>query len=144
MASESKNYELAYLLSLSIPKGDVLTHAGKLTTLIEDVKGVVRHVEAPRKIKLAYPVKKEKEAYFGWTSFVMAPPHLADLEKKVKAQHLLRHLIVHYEAIRRTPQFRPQHVRPTKERPIPREPEKPEERLDLEALDKRLEEILGK
>lgn len=144
MNSEPKNYEIAYLLSPSIPEGEVLTHAGKFTTLIEGSKGVVRHVEAPKKIKLSYSVKKERNAYFGWTAFTMAPSYLADLEKKVKAQKLLRHLTIQHEEMRRVPQFRPQTVRPFKERPIPREPEKPEEKLDLEALDKRLEEILGK
>ena len=144
MNTESRNYELAYLLSPSTPEGEVLTHAGKLTTLIEDAKGVVRHVEAPKKIKLSYPVKKERNAYFGWTTFTMTPSYLADFEKKVKTQKFLRHLTVQHEETRRVPQFRPPPARPFKERPIPRESEKPEEKLDLEALDKRLEEILGK
>ena len=60
--ADPKNYELAYLLSSSIPEEEVLTRAGKLTALIEENKGLIRHVQEPRKIKLAYPVKKEKVA----------------------------------------------------------------------------------
>ncbi len=148
MASEQKNYELAYLLPPSIAEGEVLTHAGKITTLIEGAGGMIRHAEEPRKRKLAYPVKKEVNAYFGWTTFAISPENLAALKKKIVSEEkILRHLLVE-EEIETKPQFirpfpvRHQPVRPSVA-PHPAEP-KLEEKLDLEALDKKLEEILGK
>ncbi len=145
MASESKNYELAYLLSPFIPEEETLTWAGKLTAVIEESRGVIRHAEPPRKKKLAYLVKKQPQAYFGWTTFRAVPDAIALLEKKLKnAENLLRHLVVEEEEML----LRPAHLRviPSTLRPraIPREAEKPEEKLDLEQLDKKLEEILGK
>jgi small subunit ribosomal protein S6 len=144
MAVTPKNYELAYLLSPSVPEADILMYAGKLTTLIQESQGVIRHVEEPKKLKLSFPVNKEKNAYFGWTAFTASPEKVIEIDKKAKDQNLLRYLLIHQEEIRTVPQFRPSTARPLKERPIPRETEKPEEKLDLEQLDKRLDEILGK
>lgn len=142
---EPRNYEIAYLLSSTIPEGEVLTRTGKLTSLIEDAKGVVRRVEEPRRRRLSYPVKKEREAYFGWTSFLMAPEYLRNLKKKLgSGEGFLRYLIVQQEERPMQPIRPPFFRRPvSRAQPGVRE-EKPEEKLDLEALDKKLEEILGK
>jgi len=141
---------LAYLLSSSLPEEEVSGYAGKLSGMIEDVKGAIRHMETPRRRKLAYPVKKEQSAYFGWTTFAIAPAAIGQIEKKVKeAPQLLRHIITEEEIETRRPFLRPIAPRPAAAaggapRAIPREEEKSEEKLDLEALDKKLEEILGK
>lgn len=148
MDSETKNYELAYLLSPALPEEKILEYAGKMSGAIEEEKGIIRHMETPRKRRLAYPIKKEASAYFGWTTFAMAPAAVAQIEKKVKeTPQLLRHLIVEEEIETRRPMLRPLSPRPVAGQPrpiIPREAERPEEKLDLEALDKKLEEILGK
>lgn len=147
MNSEAKNYELAYLLSPAIPEDEILTHAGKFTSHIEEIAGVIRHVEEPRKRKLAYPIEKEKNAYFGWTTFSSAPDRLSLFEKMLKQKDgILRYLLLEEEVetrpqILRTIPFRPTAGQP---RQILRETQKVDEKLDLEALDKKLEEILGK
>ncbi len=151
MDSETKNYELAYVLSLAIPEDAVLAASAKLTAAIEEEHGMVKRAETPKKRRLAYAIKKETNGYFGWTTFTMARSGIAALEKKVKEnKDLLRHLIVEEEIETRIP-----YVRPTGPRRAPalqKSPamasapagEAPEEKLDLEALDKKLEEILGK
>lgn len=147
MPADPKNYELAYLLSPSVSEEEVLTYAGKLTTLITDSHGAIRRVEEPRKKRLAYPVRKEQNAYFGRTTFSIASEHIANFKKKLKAtEGLLRYLLVEEEIETRPQIVRPplQRPAPLRPRPIPRVEEKPEEKLDLEALDRKLEEILGK
>ena len=123
-------------------------HAGKISSGIEEAHGMIRHAETPKKRRLSYPVKKEAVAYFGWTTFAIAPASIGQIEKKVKeTPQLLRHLIVEEEIETRRPMLRPLSTRPIAGRTgpvIPREAEEPEEKLDLEALDKKLEEILGK
>lgn len=150
--SEPKKYELAYLLSPAVAEGDTLNWAGRIAKLIEESKGMVRHQENPRKIRLAYPVKKERSAYFGWITFTAAPDLLSMLEKRMKsAENVIRHMVVEEEEIPPQPlrtfaprTFAPRPA-PAKPRfPIPEAPKKEEERLDLEELDKKLEEILGK
>lgn len=144
---EAKNYEIAYLLSPSITEEEVLTHTEKLSALIEEQKGVVKHVQNPKKQKLSYPISKERNAYFGWTTFRLAPDGVAPLGKKLNVYtHILRYLIVEEETRLKAPVFRTPTPRSTGQKSpiVPREAEKGDEKLDLEALDKKLEEILGK
>ena len=147
MNQDTKNYEIAYLLSPTISEEEILTHANALGTLIEQQKGAIKHVQNPRKQQLAYPIHKQRNAYFGWITFRLAPDSITALEKKLKANtQILRYLIVEEETRLKAPVFRaptPKPISP-KTPAIPREIKKPEEKLDLEALDKKLEEILGK
>lgn len=148
MEGTTKHYELAYLLTPSVPEEEVLTHAGKLSAMIEADNGTIRHLETPKKRKLAYAVKKEKTAYFGWTTFGMAPAGIAGLGKKIREMPaVFRHMIVEEEVETRRPFLRPFAPRSTgsfAQKAIMREQQKPEQKLDLETLDKKLEEILGK
>src|SRR3989338_5410452 len=148
MEKSPKKYELAYLLSPAIAEEDTLNWTGRIARIIEEAKGMVRHQENPRKIRLAYPVKKERSAYFGWITFTATPDLLSMLEKRMKtAENVIRHMVVEEEEIPVQPPrtFIPRPALPAKPRfPIPEAPKKEEERLDLEELDKKLEEILGK
>ncbi|MDP3770403.1 MAG: 30S ribosomal protein S6 [Candidatus Sungbacteria bacterium] len=147
MEQETTNYELAYLLPSTVPETEVLMYAGKLSALIEEQKGVIKHVQEPRKQKLAYPIKKERNAYFGWTTFRLNPLGIKALEKKLKTEStILRYLIVLEETRLKAPIFRTPIPKSgsVKTPAIPREAQNLDEKLDLEALDKKLEEILGK
>lgn len=148
MASDTKNYEFAYLLSPSLSEEEVLSQAGKLTSLVEESKGMIRKVEEPKKRHLAYPIKKQNSAFFGWTTFSMAKEFAPALEKKLRGQEqILRYMLVEEEEITTRPfmlRTIPARPRPLQSHPIPREAPKVDEKLDLEALDKKLEEILGK
>lgn len=148
MALESKNYELAYLLSPSILEEEVLTLTGELSTLVESAKGLIRHNEAPKKIKLFYSIKKEDNAYFGWITFNFTGDDIESLNKKLKGiSQILRYLLVEEEIEKRPAfirPFMPLKTVPRKVRAVPRPEVETVEKLDLEALDKKLEEILGK
>ncbi len=147
MNEDSKNYELAYLVIPSVSEEEALAAAGKLSSVLESEHGVIRHLETPKKRKLAYPIKKEKTAYFGWTTFTASPAAIAHIAKKISIDTaVLRHMIVEERVETRTPFLRPFSPRGSSaQKAIPREAEKPgEEKLDLETLDKKLEEILGK
>ena len=147
MDSETNHYELAYFLYPSVPEGEVLTRAGKLSKIIEEAGGEIQRRDEPKKRKLAYEIKKQAYGYFGVTVFHMPPDRIKELDKKLKSESLLRFLIAE-----EVPLPRPQTLRVIPSRPAPTHilsprveaPEKPEEKLDLEALDKKLEEILGK
>lgn len=145
---DSKKYELAYLLSTKISEGEVLARSGELAKLIEGAGGKVVHQEVPQRRNLAYTVKNEKSAYFGWTVFTAAPELLMGLEKKIKTMEvILRHSVfirgdeAPYQPTRAY-SYRPRQVE-TKVYSRS-EAAKPEEKFDLEELDKKLEEILGK
>ena len=144
----SKNYELAYLLPPSIAEGEVLVYANKLSMTIEEVMGIAKRAEIPRMRQLAYPIKKQNKAYFGWITFRMDPAVASDLDKKLRSSNLLRYMLLQRDEIELSPRpiFREkviQNTTPAVSEP-PREQENKEQELDLEALDKKLEEILGK
>lgn len=147
MEQEAKNYEIAYLLPSSISEEEVLTYAKELSTIIEEQKGTIKHLQEPKKYKLSYAIHKDRNAYFGWTTFRLTPDAVATLEKKLKVYpHILRYLVVEEETRLRAPVFRTPTTKPMgqKSPTVPREVEKGDEKLDMEALDKKLEEILGK
>ncbi len=146
MERNPKKYEIAYILSSSIAEEAVVEQTQKIAALIETEKGTISHSEIPQKRRLAYPIGKEGNGYFGWMKFTALPDAIAALEKKLKtATSLLRHLIVEdtipVQQFGRIP--RPAAPPPAAAVPPKRE-EETDERLDLEALDKKLEEILGK
>ena len=145
MERNPKKYEIAYILRSSIAEEAIAEHTQKITALVEEEKGIISHSEIPKKRRLAYPIGKEDHGYFGWIKFTALPDTIAAIEKTMKAAaSLLRHLIV--EDTIPTQQF-PRIPRPASA-PIavvpPKREEEADERLDLEALDKKLEEILGK
>lgn len=149
MSDGTKSYELAYILSPSLTEGEVLSYSAKISSLIEEAKGMVKKMEEPRKRMLAYPVKNQKNGYFGWITFSASPDTIVNIQKKIKTQDIfLRHMITEEEVEKHPSLIRPfPSRRPPVSKPKiiwkPKEA-KPEEKLDLEALDKKLEEILGK
>lgn len=152
MNSEPKNYEIAYLLSPSLTEEGVLSTAGKLSAAIQEINGTIRKVEEPRKRLLSYAIKKEKQAFFGWTNFSASPSAIEKLIKKLKEEsHLLRYLLIEEDPNAQAPvrRYTPRPSAVKSKQPIPSQYTPPdvvvnEEKLDLEALDKKLEEILGK
>ena len=148
METKMNNYELAYLLTPQLSEEEVLMHAGKVTTLIEDIKGMIEHVEKPRLRRLGYSIKKETQAYFAWTDFTMNPESTVSLEKRLKEQQfILRHMLIHRERIdmkRSRSRLQSSRTATTQTEKVIKKEERAEEKLDLETLDKKLEEILGK
>ena len=158
MDSDAKNYEVSYLLSPTLSEAEVLAYTGKLSSLIEELGGTIRRAEQPRKLKLAYEIKKQENAYFGWTTFRLQPQGIGEFEKRFKGHNeTLRFLILEEEIEKRKPFIRSVGVRTAVGTPAKsstyeaREPARqigqaaPEDkRLDLETLDKKLEEILGR
>lgn len=149
MNPDQKNYEFAYLLRPSIPEAEVSVVVAKLATIIREHNGTIRRQEEPRKRQLAYHVKKERLAYFGWITFSAPPEVLAGLKKKLGGEtEVLRSLLVEEDMTKYSlPPRRTYTPRPTpSQAKLPARPseETPAEKLDLDELDKKLDEILGK
>jgi ribosomal protein S6 len=155
METEAKKYEIGYLVSPRVEEDDVARVAGVITRVIEEMHGVVRHVNEPQKRRLAYPIEKDRLAYFGYTTFSMAPEHVKEVGKKLQFEkEVMRHLLVEEEVdTGRKSGFRPtwqstEGMPGLKVEAPKREVEtvsaSPEEReAELQKLDKRLDELLG-
>src|SRR3989344_4570256 len=98
MDLDIRKYEIAYLVSPRIAEDDVVRVAGIVTGAIEEQKGVVRHVEEPKKRKLAYAVENDRMAYFGYTRFSIDPAVASEASKRLKFQkEIMRFLVVEEE-----------------------------------------------
>lgn len=126
-------YELTYLISPKLTQREAEIFSEKITSLIEG--GVLGEIKKPNKVKLSYPIKKAEEGYLASLNFYTEPERLNDLEKKLKSEpEILRYLILAKKM--------PKKVEIFKEIPKIKKLEKPK-KVELEDIEKKLEEILG-
>ena len=89
---ERKNYEIGFLLKSEDKKTEIKKILeGRKVEVVEE--GVVTG------IKLAYPIKKENFAYFGYIRFLAEPLAVKEIDSEIKHNpELLRHLVTIYPA----------------------------------------------
>lgn len=154
MYTETKNYEVSYLINPDVAEDEVFGEAGKITGFIQDIHGLVGRIEEPKKRRLAYPIGDFYQAYFGWTTFTLALERLRELKGKIKQEKNIIRFAVSEEVKRPPVQTRrPVPMRSSFDRagvklddvkPFTPQAPKEEDKAKIEEMDKRLEEILGK
>lgn len=146
-----QEYELAYLLPLQAGDEGIKRLKEEIQGHIEGIGGNIRDSREPVERRLAYPIKKQRNGYLGFVTFVASPETLKDLDKKCRMNdEILRYLVVRVEerkllkrkssAVARRPLSR---TTPAVSKEIEKRLEKKEEKkVELEELEKKLEEIL--
>jgi len=89
--TDSRIYEVGYLLASTIAEEKVAEHYVALKDLVGSLGGEVIADEMPRMIPLAYTIEKVVQnvrskydnAYFGWVKFGMEPEKVLELKKKL-------------------------------------------------------------
>ncbi len=87
--TNSKVYELGYLLTPTIKEEDIGVNYGNLKELVSSFGGEIIMDEMPKIISLAYAMqkvtsnvrKKFNTAYFGWIKFIMNSQKVLELKK---------------------------------------------------------------
>ena len=131
-----KLYELTYLISPEFSEEELKSLNEKINSLIQKGTGVLNEVKLPIKKKLAYPIKKQREAFLINLSFYFEPEKLGSLEKELKSEKkILRYLIL------ARPKSKIAKVRKRPAKVIPKIPAK-EKKVELKEIEKKLEEIL--
>ena len=101
--SETKIYEIGYLLLPTIAEEAVAEKVGNFRGTLERLSAEFISEEMPRMIRLAYPMEKVIEnkkqkfdsAYFGWVKFALAPVALAELKKEFdQSKDVIRFLVI--------------------------------------------------
>ena len=101
--SNSKVYELGYLLVPNIAEEDVSVHYGNIKDLVSSFGGEIITDEMPKMIPLAYSMTKVisnvrssfNKAYFGWTKFTMEAEQILKLKKHLDLDpNFIRFLII--------------------------------------------------
>jgi small subunit ribosomal protein S6 len=136
-----KTYELTYLISSELSEEEAKEFQGKVTSLIQAEGGVLVEQSSLLRKKLAYPIKKQTQAYLAILVFQSEPEKIANLEKKLKSENqILRYLILtkkELKVVSKAPR-----IPPLPKKPKAVVPEK-EKKVELKEIEKKLEEILN-
>lgn len=155
MEEETRLYEIGYLLrgDMEEDKAVEINEAVKKTIKVE--LGAIMQEGKSEKKNLAYPIKKQGAAYFNWLRFILPAEKTQSLVKYFGKIDFLRFLLTELkpekEPSKRPPKIKPAKMeilaseeRKEKTKQIQKEEEaQPKERLQVEEIDKKIEEILG-
>lgn len=158
MDEDQKLYEITYLISPAYSEEEAQAFQQSLKNEVKNLGGLIDDEGGVLKRRLSYPIKKMPEAHVASFRFLSASEKISGLETKLAVPQVLRFLIVHTkrQPIRaaRAPRIGkiiPE--RPVLEYNLKNAPQSPnlEPRLpdgqaasNIEEIDKKLEEILGK
>ncbi len=142
MGKDNKKYEIGFLAKEEGFKD-------KLVKLVGDFGGEIIDSGDLSRIKLAYPIKKETSAFFGYFYFSIQPEAVKKISENLKLNsEILRHIIISTPVIQQAIQSVSKRPRrafspeiPTAASAVPKKP-KAQPILSNEALEKKLEEIL--
>ncbi|MDO8436373.1 MAG: 30S ribosomal protein S6 [bacterium] len=143
------HYELTYLVASSVPEEEIRKIREKITAFSEEKGGLFQDQSFPLKKKLAYPIKKETEAYLCVATFQLNPEHIDGMEKILKEENrILRHLILTKKPsqirVEKAEEFKIRFPLKRKEGTTEQSITRPQEKkVELEEIEKRLEEILN-
>lgn len=92
---DNKIYEISFVLSGKLIDAELADLIQKIKKDFEEEEAKIIKESTFDKINLAYPIKKETTAYFGYFWFELEPQKVADLRKKFAFENnILRYLIV--------------------------------------------------
>ncbi len=141
-------YEVSFLLDPRLNEVELGQEVAKIENIIKNCQGQIIEENWPQRMELAYPIKKNAFAYFGWLLFEARPECVKMFPEKVKYElKILRYLTLKRDKkLWEESKNKPKPVRPemSKKQEIKEQPKKQEEEteIDEEKLEERLEEIL--
>mgnify|MGYP001601436288 CR=1 FL=1 len=139
---QQQQYELAFHLLPSLTETETEEKRREIEGLISQNGGIVGRYGEIKKIKLAYPIKKERFSNFGYIEFFAPRSIVGKINKDLMLnENLLRHLVVKKE------QEKPKPIKPAKvktEKLVKEEVPVEITQKETEELDKKIEEILEK
>jgi len=126
-------YEITCLLPDRLNESETKAAQDHIKEIIEKNGGKIKQEFSPKRIDLAYPIKKEKKAYLISFDFYNDSRQSCSIKEAVRKEpNILRFIVV--KKIEE------------KEKPVAKPPAKTPspKKVDLKDLDKKLEEILAK
>lgn len=131
-----KLYELICEISINLSGEEIESLTEKMSGFLSEAEGKIEKITNPYKIKLAYRIKSQTEAYLVSFIFEINPEKLGELEKKLKEEkNIIRHMIVR----KATEKAVYEKISGLKE---PEEPKKTK-KVGLKEIDQKIEEILS-
>jgi len=122
-----------------VPEEEAKSFPEKVLLLIQEAEGIIENKSFPLRRKLAYPIKKQEDAYLAVMTFQLDPEKLAGFEKKLKAGgQIIRYLLLVKKPIKVIKAIRRKLI---SEKPLLTQPQ--EKKVELKEIEKKLEEILS-
>jgi len=151
MEQKNNNYELSFWFSSRLNEEEIEKKFDNLLKQLEKFKALIIFSQSPQLKQLAYPIKKERNAYFGYIQFELSKDNLVYLEERLKSNDdIIRFIILNVkpkEKQKTSPiTFKKSAYKEQKSKiqeKSKKEPQK-EKIISLEELDKKLDEILEK
>ena len=130
-------YEIACLLSSKLDEQELQKAQAHLKEIIEKAGGEIKQALGLKRIRLAYPIQKENEAYLADFEFYLESSNLLSLKETIQKENkILRFIVVK----RLEKKEKPTATQPKQSLSQKSSPKK----VELKDLDKKLEEILNK
>lgn len=129
-------YELTFLINPNIAEEEIGNFVGQIRERIINASGTITKDFFSKKIYLAYPIKKMRQAFFVSAEFEINGENLKLIENNIKEnKNILRYLIV----VKQIKEVKSKAPKPFKAKSAK---SKPKEKVKIAELDKKLEEIL--
>lgn len=96
---EQRNYEFAYHITTQLDEAKVPQIQAEVEQLIAKLGGVITSSQAPQPKKLSYPIKHQRQSFFGWAQFTLGNAEgLAELDEYARLNaDILRHITLKLE-----------------------------------------------
>jgi ribosomal protein S6 len=126
--------ELTFIANSNLSGEDLANLIKKTKEFIEKHEGYIVHDFSTKKIRLAYPIKKQAGGLLCSLDFELERGNISEFAKEIREnKNILRHIIINKELTKPKP--------PTL-KPIKIQPKSKQAKIKIEELDKKLEEIL--
>lgn len=139
-------YELACLITADLSEDEAKQTENQLISFLQEEGGLILSQASLFRKKLAYPIKKQQQAYLADIVFRLSSEKIVILENKIKSDnHILRHLLVVKKELKAMPERkRRAPLFPKTEAPSLATETTKEKKIELKDIDQKLEEILEK
>lgn len=152
MDKDRKLYEITFLISPAYSEEEAKAFQQSLKNEVKRLDGIIDDEGGVLKHRLSYPIKKMPEAYVASFRFLLASEKILKLEIKLAVPQVLRFLIVHTKRQPTRAARAPRIGKIIPEKPVleyniknaPQSPNLETTSNNIEEIDKKLEEILGK
>jgi small subunit ribosomal protein S6 len=137
------HYELLYLVAANYTEDELAPVKEKVKELIKKASGQITAEDSFGKKKLAYPIKKNHQGYYLLFEFDLEGENLKELDKNLTlTNEILRHMIAKKPIRAQVTNKKPRIARPKAEVVDAKAAEADKDKIKLEDLDQKLDEIL--
>lgn len=134
--AESKQYEMNYWIDGRLESQKAEEFADKIRSFLDTSRNIIMEQTSVKLQRLAYPIRRQTEAFWGWLKFMANPGELANIELKIgRMPEVLRFFVAR---AKREDASRRLTISQSKKKAVTKE-----EAARTEEIDKKLEEILG-